>query len=103
MVPGGQLLEVVEADPFFAAILAMALQGELSLRQPAVQRFDIDAQFSAGIGQRDEGHGITPFRTATGEDRDLASGHMGVQMAGKLPGLLLSRPNQATGRVAPAC
>ena len=57
----GQYLQVITAYPFFAAILGRAVQGNLSLSQPAVQRFGIDAQASARLGHRDEGHRITPL------------------------------------------
>src|SRR5438067_721168 len=61
LMQAGQCLQVLAAHPFFAAIVGMAAQGKLSLGQPAVQRFDINAQAASSLGQRDEGHRATPF------------------------------------------
>jgi hypothetical protein len=50
MMQASQHLQVVIAHPFFAAIVGMAWQGKLGIRQPAAERFGIDAQATTGIG-----------------------------------------------------
>jgi hypothetical protein len=57
----GESLQVVVAQPFFATISGMALQGKLRICQPAAQRFGIDAEATSRLGHRHNGHGITPF------------------------------------------
>src|SRR5438270_13028510 len=57
----GQQVQVLTAHSFFAAIMGMALQGKLSIGQPAAQRFGIDTQATTSVGYRDEGHKATPF------------------------------------------
>jgi len=61
LMQASEHLQVLAAQPFFAAIAGMAKPGELRIRQPAAQRFGIDAQATTPISQRDKGHGITPF------------------------------------------
>jgi len=46
----GELMEVLLTHPFFAAILKMAVQRDMSFCQPSVQRFDINAQASGRFG-----------------------------------------------------
>ena len=58
---GGEQAQVVAAHPFEAGIARMRLQGELSLGQPAAQGFGINGQQTATVGQRQEGHGATPY------------------------------------------
>jgi hypothetical protein len=45
-----QHLEVLFAQPFFAAIERMTWQGKLGLRQPAMQGFGINAQTPRRLG-----------------------------------------------------
>jgi hypothetical protein len=61
MMQASQQIEVLPAQPFFAAIVGMVLQGELSIGQPAVQGFGVDAQVTRRVGQRNKGHRTTPF------------------------------------------
>ena len=63
-------LQVLTAHPFFAAIVGMAKPRELSLRQPAAQRFGIDAEATTRVGQREEGHGTTPFVWCVQQERE---------------------------------
>jgi len=72
MMQAGKLLQVLLAQPFFAAIDRMALKGERSLLEPAVQRFGIDAQASGRLSQRDEGHQTTPFVWWIQQEREQA-------------------------------
>ncbi len=102
------------AHPFFAAIVGMALQGKLSLRQPAAQRFGIDAQATSSLGHRHKGHGTTPFvvRHATRTRASLthswensqefsrkSSGNF-QENSRKTPGKVLGRPGGSTGRLS---
>jgi len=50
MMPTGQQAQVLVGQHFEAAITGMALNGELSLRQPAAQRFGIDAEATTAVG-----------------------------------------------------
>jgi len=61
MMQPRQQPQVVLAQPLFAAIAGMAVQGELSLGEPAPQGFGIDAQVPTTVGDREKGHGATPF------------------------------------------
>jgi hypothetical protein len=58
----GKQMQVLSIYPFFACILRIGLQRKLGLRQPAAQGFDIHSQTKTGLGQRDNGHGTTPFK-----------------------------------------
>src|SRR5260370_21925316 len=67
----GQEEQVVAGQPFEARIGGMRVRGELSLGQPAAQGFGINGQQTATVGQRQDGHGATPFvlqvtKTTTG-------------------------------------
>jgi hypothetical protein len=61
LMQAGQYLEVFRAHPFFATIAGMALQGKRSIAEPAMQRFDINAEVMSSLGHGHKGHGITPF------------------------------------------
>jgi hypothetical protein len=61
LMQASQHLEVLLAQPFFAAISRMALQGKLRISQPAMQGFGINAQTPRRLGYRHKGHGTTPF------------------------------------------
>jgi hypothetical protein len=61
LMPVGQQVQLLSAHPFFATIVRMAVQSELGIRQPATQRFGIDAQASGRLGHRDKGHRVPPF------------------------------------------
>src|SRR5260370_749658 len=61
LMQASQHLEVLLAQPFFAAIVRIALQGKLRISQPAMQGFGINAQTSRRLGYRHKGHGTTPF------------------------------------------
>jgi len=61
MMEASEGLQMFLADPFFAAITRVALQRDLSIFQPAAQRFGIDTQARAGLGEREDGHKGTPF------------------------------------------
>jgi len=61
LMQASQHLEVLLAQPFFAAIVRMAWQGKLRISQPAMQGFGINAQTPRRLGYRHKGHGTTPF------------------------------------------
>ncbi len=61
LMQASQHLQLLSVHPFFAAIVRMAVQRELGIGQPAMQRFDIDAQACGRLGHRDKGHRIAPF------------------------------------------
>jgi hypothetical protein len=82
----GQHLQILTAQPFFAAIVGMAVQGKLSIRQPATQRFGIDAQATTNVGYRDNGHRATPFVWDMQQEREPPG-----NLLGKLPGMLPSK------------
>ena len=62
MMQASERLQLLTADSFFATITRMALQGKLSLCQPAVQRFGINAQVSARLGNREKKSWDNSFR-----------------------------------------
>jgi hypothetical protein len=61
MMGGGEQEQVVACQPFEAGIAGMRLKGELSLGQPVMQGLGINGKLSATVGQRNDGHGATPF------------------------------------------
>src|SRR5437879_1559228 len=61
MMSGGDQQQVLAAEPFEAGIARMDLQRELSLGQPAMQRFGINGEQTATVGDRQKGHQTTPF------------------------------------------
>src|SRR5450755_2225648 len=69
LMQASQELEMLLAQPFFAAIVGMALQGKLSIGEPAMQRFGIDAQVMSSLGHRHTDHGITPFVCSVQQER----------------------------------
>src|SRR6266568_7712923 len=60
-VGSGQQAQLPAGHPFDACIAGMGLDGQLSLGEPAAQGFGINGQQTATVGQRNEGHGATPF------------------------------------------
>src|SRR5437764_15422570 len=98
MMDSGNQQQVVAAQPFETGIARMRLQGELSLGQPATQGLGINAKQTATVGQRQEGHGATPFVLL------LTRTTAGRQTPGKVPGSIPARvagnrPSQLRGRV----
>jgi len=57
----GQQEQVLASQPFDAGIAGMGLCAELSLGQPVAQSFAINSKQTTTVGQRNEGHGATPF------------------------------------------
>ena len=55
--------KMVLADAFFASIMRMGMQRELSISEPAVEGFGINAQVLGGLGDRENGHGTAPLGT----------------------------------------
>src|SRR6266404_4799210 len=68
----GQHLQMLTAQPFFAAIMGMDLQGKLGIVQPAAQRFGIDAEATSRLGHRHKGHGAPPFTWCMEQEREPA-------------------------------
>src|SRR5437588_12218692 len=62
MMQAGELAQVVLAQASFATIAGMALDRQVGLHEPATQGFGINAQMPTAVGQRQEGHEVTPFR-----------------------------------------
>ena len=99
----GQHLQMLTAQPFFAAIMGMVLQGKLGIGQPAAQRFGIDAEATSRLGHRHKGHGAPPFTWCMEQEREPAwenswensrefsPPHVPGNFPGKLPGVLLER------------
>src|SRR6266702_6284662 len=106
LMPLGQQVQILSAHPFLATIVRMAVQSELGLRQPAMQRFGIDAQASGRLGHRDKGHRVPPFVWNVQQEQEQAfdllgkcpgsvpgkgSGSLPGAFPGRLPGLFLGR------------
>src|SRR5205823_4560960 len=95
-----QQVEVLSAHPFFAAIVGVAVQGELRLREPAAQCFGIDAQATTRLGHRDNDHGSTPFVWDRQHEREPAArtpGNFPRKPPWKMP---RSRPGGSLKRVS---
>jgi hypothetical protein len=65
--------QMVLTQSVFAPIVRMGVERQVRMGEPAAQGFGIDVQMPTGIGDRNEGHGATPFRVA-GDTNDT---HMG--------------------------
>ena len=61
MMGGSEQAQLVGCQPFEAPIARRRVNGELSLGQPAAQGFGINGKQTTTVGQRNEGHGTTPF------------------------------------------
>jgi hypothetical protein len=88
LMQASQQFEVLLAHPFFASVAGMALQGEVSIRQPAAQGFGIDAEVATGVSQRDKSHGSTPFVRAENENEQ-------DELQGNFPGVRPGKKRQA--------
>src|SRR5216683_811457 len=104
LMPLGQQVQILSAHPFFATIARMAVQGKLGLRQPAAQRFGIDAQASGRLGYRDKGHRVPPFVGNMQQEREPAfrpPGNRPRNGVGKRLGKLPRRIPRKTPRTFP--
>src|SRR6266566_3070304 len=86
LMQASQRLEVLLAQPFFAAIVRMALQGKLRISQPAMQGFGINAQTPRRLGYRHKGHGTTPFVWGVQQNESQPEDFRGV-FPEKVPGI----------------
>jgi len=86
LMQASQRLEVLLAQPFFAAIVRMAWQGKLRISQPAMQGFGINAQTPGRLGYRHKGHGTTPFVWGVQQNESQPEDLRGV-FPEKVPGI----------------
>jgi hypothetical protein len=97
LMQASQHLEVLLAQPFFAAIVRMALQGKLRISQPAMQGFGINAQTPRRLGYRHKGHGTTPFVWGIQQNESQPEDLRGV-FPEKVPGISRRTPRKSSGK-----
>src|SRR5690242_18818953 len=89
LMQAGQHLQMLVTQPIFPAIMGMVVEGKLRLREPAAQRFGINAQAGDRLGQRDKGHRTllscewaTSTRASLTNSREFSQENLALAAAG---------------------